>query len=248
MKKTNKIIAAVLTGSMILPCGSVGAESLADADKVVVNDPMVSADKELEWQIEPTDWQKRLEALKEYEIFVGDEKGDFNPYGNITRAEVTKAVCKTFGIVPQSLTPQKFADVDSSHWAYGYINALSGAGIVSGVDENLFEPEREATYNEVIKMLVCALGYNPTAEPSGGYPNGYLRTASKIGLVKGLEDLMISVHCERRIAFTLFYNALDIPFMLKKDTGDNEEEYIIADGTGDTEYITARHNFTEDKD
>lgn len=191
-------------------------------------------------------WNKDLTALSEYGIFGGDPDGDFRPYSNITRAETAKALCTALRLTPDATDEQIFSDVDSSHWAYGYINALAASGIVAGGDNGCFEPEREATYSEAVKMLVCALGYAPLAEQKGGYPYGYVETAEKIGLTKDLVYALDSL-CQRNIAFTLFNNALDIPFLVQTGFGSAGAEFSVADGKNGGDYKTFRYIITGKK-
>lgn len=189
-------------------------------------------------------WDENFETLEEYEIFVGYDDGDAKPYNVITRAETAKALCAALGINPESTTEQHFSDVDSSHWAYRYINALADMKIVAGTGNNLFEPDREATINEVVKMLVCAIGYAPQADMNGGYPDGYIITANNIGLTKNLEQALTREYCQRYIAFTLFYNALDVPFLVQTGFDNGSAEFVVADGEDVRDYITMRYKIT----
>lgn len=198
-----------------------------------------------EWLSAPK-WEEYLETLKEYGIFVGYDDGDAKPYNSITRAETVKALCVALGINPECATEQHFSDVDSSHWAYRYINALADMKIVAGTENNLFEPDREATINEVVKMLVCAMGYAPQADMRGGYPDGYIQSAKGNGLLKDLEQMRFVEPCRRYIAFALFYNALDIPFLVRTGFG-SEEEYVVADGKDGRDYMTLRYRITGEK-
>jgi hypothetical protein len=47
-----------------------------------------------------------------------------------------------------------FVDVPDSHWAYTVIMRLKTEGIVNGVDDQHYEPERSVTYAEFLKLLV----------------------------------------------------------------------------------------------
>lgn len=196
-----------------------------------------------EW-VSTSKWDENFETLEEYGIFVGYDDGDVKPYNVITRAETTKALCAALGVNPEGATEQRFSDVDSSHWAYKYINALADMKIVASTENNLFEPDREATINEVVKMLVCALGYEHKANAIGGYPDGYIQTASSLGLMKDLEQALTTEYCQRYIAFTLFYNALDIPFLVQTGFDNGSAEFAVADGKDGRDYITMRYKIT----
>lgn len=231
MKKLSKAMVVLLAGSMLL--SGIGA-SAADENKAV--------------ETVSVQWQKDLEELKQYGIFEGDTNGDFKPQENITKAETAKAMCKALGLKPDNNGEQKFSDVDITHWAYGYINVLVSAGVING-DSETFSPDSEALYGEILKMFVCALGYEQMAEQTGGYPYGYLRTAERIGLTKNL-DYSSEDSCERCNAFALFKNALDIPLMVQTgfDFGGDGATYAIADGNNGMELRTFRQMITEIKD
>lgn len=195
---------------------------------------------------ESPEWNKYLDELTKYGLFEGDANGDFTPYKNITRAEMAKVLCKALRISPDSYNTQMFSDVDSSHWAYGYINALATAKIVAGNDDGNFSPDREATYAETVKMLVTAMGYAPRAEGLGGYPYGYIETARELDLIKDI-DLALDLYCPRYIVFTLMYNALDVPFMIQTGFGENAAEFAVADGINGIDYVTFRYKLTGKK-
>ena len=195
---------------------------------------------------ESPEWNKYLNELTKYGLFEGDANGDFTPYNNITRAEMAKALCKALRISPDSYNIQMFSDADSSHWAFGYINALATAKIVAGNDDGNFSPDREATYAEAVKMLVAAMGYAPRAESLGGYPYGYIETARELDLIKDI-DLALDLYCPRYIVFTLMYNALDVPFMIQTGFGENAAEFAVADGINGMDYVTFRYKLTGKK-
>lgn len=69
-----------------------------------------------------------------------------------------------------------FADIESDTAQSSAANYAVRLGIISGGTE--FEPDRNITYAESIKMIVTSLGYGEEALAKGGYPGGYLRTAT----------------------------------------------------------------------
>ncbi len=84
----------------------------------------------------------------------------------ITRAE---AVALIFRIVPDNigalgLPKPVFTDLDG-HWAYKEVTYAYMLGIVEGVGDNKFEPDRTVTGLEFTKMLLSMMGYkNVTIE------------------------------------------------------------------------------------
>ena len=79
---------------------------------------------------------------------------------NITRAE---AVTLIFRIHYENtgaigMPSPEFADLDG-HWAYKEVTAAKKIGIVEGVGDGKFEPDRVVTGKEFAKMLMSTLGY-----------------------------------------------------------------------------------------
>ena len=101
------------------------------------------------------------------------------------------------------LTP-KFADVDLSA---DYADALSWLCISGAVTEDeFFYPENNITRGEAAKIMVTVLGYGREAVFAGGYPDGYIKTASRLRLFDGVGsgEFTVSDACK------MFKNALDV--------------------------------------
>ena len=108
--------------------------------------------------------------------------GDFQPLNFLTRAEAAKIVVAMRAVENPVSEAGVFSDVPSDHWAYPYVGTALEWGIVSGTGDGMFEPDREITHSEFMKMLVTLLGYAPKADGMGGYPGGYLRVAQELNL------------------------------------------------------------------
>lgn len=94
-------------------------------------------------------------------ILSGYGDGTFAPEKNITRAEMASIICTILGkdkSDPTAGGESKFTDVEDSHWAKGFINIASAAGIISGDGDGTFRPSDNVKYEEAVKMLVCAAG------------------------------------------------------------------------------------------
>ena len=68
------------------------------------------------------------------------------------------------------------------------MNMLTGrrivVGVTGGIGNGMFGPEDPVTYEQAVKMIVSALGYDLVANNKGGYPTGYLAVASSEGITK----------------------------------------------------------------
>lgn len=170
-------------------------------------------------------------VLSDLGILDGYEDGSFKPEATVTRAEMAKIVCETLGYDNMGTNKTLFDDVDPKHWAGGYISIAYGLGIINGYGNGKFGPEDTVTYEQAVKMVVCALGYGPMASSQGGWPAGYTSVAASIDLTKG-----VSSSARGDIA-VLIYNALTTPVMEQTSYG-SDARYEILDGLGNKQYKT----------
>jgi hypothetical protein len=177
-------------------CGS----ALADEGAYTGAFPDVSLD---------SDYGEAVEALYDMGIFGGDEDGNFNPNNTITRAEVATVICRLLGVEEEakSMKTQVFSDLPASHWAAGYVAKAAELGIVNGYENGKFGPEDPVTYEQMVKMLVCAAGYGEDAESAGGYPDGYLAVGDECGFTSGV-NIVIGKGAPRSAVAMLVYNAI----------------------------------------
>lgn len=172
-----------------------------------------------------------VNVLSNLDILNGYEDGTFKPEATITRAEMAKIVCETLGYYGMGSDKTPFDDVDPKHWAADYINTAASFGIINGYGDGKFGPEDTVTYEQAIKMVVCALGYEPMAISKGGWPTGYTSVAANIGLTKGMSS------SARGDIAVLIYNALITPVMEQTSYG-SDDRYEVLDGAGNKEYRT----------
>ncbi len=176
-----------------------------------------------------------LELLSSLDIIKGDDLGNFNPDATITRAEMAAIVCRAKGLESAANGAKGatvFTDVAADHWASGYINLASQNNIINGYGDGKFGPEDTVTYEQVIKMLVCALGFEPMAAANGGWATGYLVVANRYKVTEGA-----AADATRKNVATLVYNALSTPMMDQTSFGA-DAEYQVLDGKGGRDYKT----------
>lgn len=134
----------------------------------------------------------------------------------------------------------EFSDVQESHWSSGYVARAAELGIINGFGDGTFAPDEDATYGQMIKMLVCALGYKPIAEANGGWQGGgYLYVAQMLGITAKTQNSLTDI-LTNDVAAVLMYNALTVDLL-----GD-EYEYPV-DGTlyeiSEDENFLTKHNY-----
>ncbi|WP_214630848.1 S-layer homology domain-containing protein [Paenibacillus agaridevorans] len=111
-------------------------------------------------------WAKTsVELLASKLIVNGVSATEFAPNSSITRAEFTSLLVRGLGLkVGQSAQSAIFHDVAQGDWHAAAIEAGVRAGLVRGVSENNFAPDRFMTREQMAVMLsnaLAVLGYAP---------------------------------------------------------------------------------------
>ena len=89
-----------------------------------------------------------------------------------------------------------YSDVNTSHWAYNSIMAMTEKGFINGDGSGAFYPERKVTREEFVKMLVLAMGMDIDGDYKIPYSDvsaddwfrPYVAAAYNSGLVLGVEE------------------------------------------------------------
>lgn len=174
MKKTHQLLRTILALSLccVLFCGAAFAGTFPD-----VSDSAFYA--------------TAVETLADLGILQGDSHGNFNPNNTITRAEAATIVCRMLGVESEAKTlkTSKFSDVSSNHWAVGYISKAAELGIIDGYGNGKFGPSDSVTKQQIIKMLVCAWGYEEEAKNTGGWPSGYTQLAVHLQIADNVSSI-----------------------------------------------------------
>jgi len=89
----------------------------------------------------------------EHGILRGYPDGTIRPDAPVTRAEVAVVLDRLIGTTLSETSGSKFRDVSSKNWAYASIMRLSGSGIVRGVADRLYGPDRNVTRAEIATMV-----------------------------------------------------------------------------------------------
>lgn len=155
------------------------------------------------------DYATAVARLADMGIFKGDDRGNFNPNANITRAETATIICRLMGAENEAKANRRqvYDDVLTTHWASGYITQATELGVFNGDGNGKFRPEDPVTYQEMIKILVCMVGYEEEAREVGGWPNGYIAVAEDLSITEGL-DFDQTAKATRSAVAQLTYNSL----------------------------------------
>lgn len=143
---------------------------------------------------------------------------DFSETGEMNRGEFARILASLYIDSEADTGITYFSDMDAAADAETSraVNLLANYGILKGNPVAVYHAENALAFEEAVTALVRVLGYEYVAEENGGYPNGYLSTAAKIGLTKGISG---NEALNTAVAM-LLENALDIKVLNRSDWGD----------------------------
>lgn len=175
--------------------------------------------------------------LEKYEILdTKDYLGKISTDGHVTRAEMAKMLVLMLGLSPSDAVA-KFSDVPSEHWAHRFISRAVAFGIVNGMGDGTFLPDEYITYQQAIKMIVCALGYSVVAERNGGYPHGYTITGVNLGITP--DKAVVTKIADKGEIIVMLQKALDVPIMVVTED-ESQTAYKILNGKSGERLVTMR--------
>ena len=211
MKNLTRVLALVLTFAMMISTVAMAA-TFTDIE-------------------EGSTYAEATAVLADLGILKGYEDGTFGPDKVITRAEVVAVVNRLQGLSDAAKAAggaTQYTDVPSTEWYAGDVNLATQMGIISGDGNGLFRPNDQVKYEEAVKMVVAALGYNQEyVLKRGGWPTGYLVIATEAEISKGM-TAGAGDPAYRGIVAKLAYNALTAPtFAFKEYSTDGKAIYAV---------------------
>lgn len=126
-----------------------------------------------------------ISKLQAIGIIKGDVDGQLHEERAVSRAEFVVMLMRLLqkhddmAAMPQL---RLFDDVPVTHWAAADIETAYDMGLISGYDDAHFAPDATVQYEEALKILLNAMGYEKQAKRKGGYPWGYMVLAGELGL------------------------------------------------------------------
>lgn len=175
---------------------------------------------------ENSQYSDAINSMVALGLLKGYEDGTFRPSATITRAEFAAVMTRAIGMadmVDSASSASIFTDMTTNgedHWATGYVRIAYDKQIILGMGDGTFSPDSPVTYEQAVKMVVCALGYEVAAKDKGGWPSGYIAQANDIDLTKNATMSPTSGPAPRGLVAQLVYNALDIRLMERAASGN----------------------------
>ena len=203
MKNLKKVLALVLAVVMIM--GVVTVASAKDYTDVKAD----------------TDYAAAIDILSGLGILDGFTDGSFQPEATFNRAQAAKIVAIVHNAATNSRIDTDIADlyanaqnpfVDcNSSWALPYINYCRITGLADGMTATTYEPKREVTGVQFLKLMLTTLNFDTAKEgyTGTGWDINVLNRANEVGLTAGLADGWKAIApLKRGEAAQILFNAL----------------------------------------
>ena len=152
---------------------------------------------------------KIIKIVGALEIMQGDENGNLNLEKEVTRAEFVKmAISASQHKDEADVKPAYsiFPDVQSSHWASGYIKTAVSSGLVNGYLDGTFRPSGYVKLEEAVTVTLKLLGFSDS-DFTGSYPDGQISKYRSLKLDTNI-TAKTGEPLTRRECMYLLYNAL----------------------------------------
>ena len=132
--------------------------------------------------------QEAIEVLQTVGIMTGDQNGNFNPDGSITRNEMAVVMAHLLNLdYDYYRGTNPFTDVPE--WAAPYVAACAAEGVVAGIGNGQYGGNQKVTAAQASLMVMKALGYFQNAEDFGSdWQVATIRQASYINLFDNISS------------------------------------------------------------
>ena len=195
------------------------------------------------------DYPEAVEVLMNLGVVGGKDEGNYDPDAELKRSEGATIIARMLlgETISKQLEAQTASEIFTSdmtnHWAAGYVDYLTKAGIIAGKGKDasgkdMFDPDGTLTTTEFGKMLLTALGYDAEIEGLVGsdWAINTAKLASQTGLYKGNPEAMGSAAVTREETALYAFNALKTPMVEYNSL--NQRQYITSTQARDTQTIS----------
>ena len=156
-----------------------------------------------------SDYEDAITMLTTLGVVEGYTDGTFKPEKVVTRAEAATMIIKAMDLQDYAVGKAAFTDMEG-HWANPFVAYAVSLGFVKGNTDGTFAPDAAVTSDQMITMLVQALGYE-AQYLVGGYPGAFVNQAKTLGMLEGVKSG--SQGATRGEVAQLIYNTLDCEFV-----------------------------------
>ena len=173
-----------------------------------------------------SEYKYMIDILNALNITKISEKG-FSATDKVSRETFALSVAQMMSDDPQSLAAEPTGDLTAKDAGMLYLRSV---GLIDGTDENVYEPKRNITLEQAIKISVSALGYGDISYYKGGYSSGFIGEAKRAGLLDGVNAPSAS-DLELGDCVKLLYNLLRTDVLEQKTFGSSNTYYRVDGNT-----------------
>jgi hypothetical protein len=203
MRNLKKILALALALVMTLSVMSVASASTAGTS--FKDDASI------------TQYDEAVQVLTGLGVLKGGDNNSFNPNDTITRAEAAAIIYRVVtGDVDDEkvalwavYADEQFNDVNASDWYAGYVGYCANAQYIKGYDNGQFGPKDSITGNQVLAIMLRALGYDKEGEYTGAnWARNAYDKAYELGIVANVSGVAMSNAQTRATVAELVFRAM----------------------------------------
>lgn len=185
MKK--KVLATVLSASLLVPTFFVADQG---------NVQKVEAATQFQFKDIPTNhiYYDVIHKMKEKGIVNGYDDGTFKPSEKVSRVHAALIISRVLDLDTDNVVNPNFKDVPTTHIYYKQIAAVQNAGVMSGKEGNLFDPNGKLTRAQMAVILANALELEGvstkqfTDVQKGHWAYSYVQALAKNKITNGYGD------------------------------------------------------------
>ncbi len=156
--------------------------------------------------------RQAINELAEKQILNGYIDDTFRPNDSISRAEFAKvavlALTNKTNMPMGAVQEISYRDVSPNAWYAKVVANAAALSLMRGDAEGTFRPNDTVSVDEVITVLIRALGYTEADLDKSGWPASYINKAREIGLINYDN---YSGDCTRGQAAALVARMLELP-------------------------------------
>ncbi len=212
----------------------------ADDDEETTDDTATTRDVSLSDVDSTTTEGKAITNLVSLGIINGYPDGTYKATNSITRAEFAVVMIRFLGseglIDPNAESGFEDLDTDENYaWVRSYVKLATTLGFINGFEDGTFRANDPVTYEQAIKMIVCATGYEAQALANmteGDWSSGYIRAALYLGITKNTSTSNKTGSVSRGTVAILVDNSLSIDRQADLTTDNNNNVVIMPSGGG----------------
>ena len=177
--------------------------TLSQGELVYRFDSEITAAGKLYFKDDDTSLIKVLAYSNRYEILhkryiLGYPDHTFKPQNQLTRSEAAAIFARILELKSTVKGEQLYSDVNSKHWAAGYIEAVSKKGLFTGYTDGSFKPESPITRVELATVIARILEVEKSSKTpmisshygdlDSNYARNTIESLTRFGILEGIGD------------------------------------------------------------